>query len=353
MNLYDIENYDYELPPELIAQVPARRRDESRLLVVERKKGTLKEALFHELPDLLTPGDLLVLNDTRVIAARLYGRKGTGGAVEILILGGVSLDQGGGRRRYCLLRSSKPPRVGTVIYFGEGLKARVEEVLGGGIVRLYFAGERPLEEYISKMGCTPLPPYIRREGSGDLEEMDRDRYQTVYARVPGAVAAPTAGLHFTEQLLERLDSKGIETCRITLHVGYGTFQPVRVSDIREHNLMAESYNIPADSASAVNRAKGEGRRVVAVGTTVVRTLESSALESGSVKAGEGQTDLVVRPGFPFSIVGGLITNFHLPRSSLLFLVSAFAGLKLIKEAYAYAVRERFRFFSYGDAMLIL
>ncbi len=352
MDIFDIQSYDYDLAPELIAQAPAGRRDTSRLLVAYRGEGRLSERHFYDLPDLLAPGDVLVINDTRVVAARLSGRKETGGSVELLVLGP---NQGEGCRdagRICLMKSSKPPKRGSKLLFDESLSGRIDDVLGEGLVRISFFSDSPFEGIFEKIGKVPLPPYIRREGTESVD-IDRERYQTVYARVPGAVAAPTAGLHFTDELLEKLRKKGIEICRITLHVGYGTFQPVRVDDIREHHLRPERYSIGVESAARISAAKRRGSRVIAVGTTVVRALESSAIKSGGIESRDAETDLLIIPGFSFSVIDGLVTNFHLPRSSLMFLVSAFAGLEFIREAYNYAAQNRFRFFSYGDAMLIL
>jgi S-adenosylmethionine:tRNA ribosyltransferase-isomerase len=353
MDFFEVNSFDYELPAELIAQAPVLKRDASRLLVADRRTGKLTEGHFYDLPDLLHPLDILVLNDTRVVAARLSGKKDTGGAVEVLVLGECRQDAAVSSACYCLLRSSKPPKQGGLIFFGDRYCGRIEEVLGGGLVKISFSGDVSVEHLMEEMGQVPLPRYIRRDKDDPGRELDRDRYQTVYARVPGAVAAPTAGLHFTGELLGRIKEKGILVCPITLHVGYGTFQPVRVNDIRLHRLATERYRIEKDSAEKITEARKQGRRVVAVGTTVVRALESSALRTGEVTAGEGETDLLIFPGFSFSVVDSLVTNFHLPRSSLLFLVAAFAGFDFIMEAYRYAVRQRFRFFSYGDAMLII
>ncbi|NCO58954.1 MAG: tRNA preQ1(34) S-adenosylmethionine ribosyltransferase-isomerase QueA [Deltaproteobacteria bacterium CG_4_8_14_3_um_filter_51_11] len=350
MGIFDIGSYNYNLPPELIAQAPAASRDASRLLVACRAEGRLSERRFYDLPKLLTPGDVLVINDTRVMAARLSGRKESGGSVELLVLG--SSDGSRCAERDCLMKSSKPPRKGLKISFEGGLSGCVDRVIGDGMVRISFFSNSPLEDVLERIGRVPLPPYIKRDGEKSAD-IDRERYQTVYARVPGAVAAPTAGLHFTDALIERLAERGIEVCPITLHVGYGTFQPVRVEDIRKHCLHSERYCISDGSAERIRTAKARGGRVIAVGTTAVRALESSAIETGEIRSGDAETDLLIIPGFGFSVVDGLITNFHLPRSSLMFLVSAFAGLQFIKDAYNYAVLNRFRFFSYGDAMLIL
>lgn len=352
MGIFDIGSYDYNLPPELIAQAPAATRDASRLLVACRAEGRLSEKRFYDLPNLLTSGDVLVVNDTRVMAARLSGRKESGGSVELLVMG--PSDGSRCAERDCLMKSSKPPRKGLKITFEGGLSGCVDEVIGDGLVRISFFSDSPMEldDVLERIGKVPLPPYIKRDGE-KYADIDRERYQTVYARVPGAVAAPTAGLHFTDALIGRLAEMGIDVCPITLHVGYGTFQPVRVEDIREHRLHSERYCISDGSAERIRAAKGRGGRIIAVGTTAVRALESSAMETGGIRSGDAETDLLIIPGFGFSVVDGLITNFHLPRSSLMFLVSAFAGLQFIKDAYNYAVLNHFRFFSYGDAMLIL
>ncbi len=349
--MFALEDYDYPLPQELIAQHPAARRDHARLLALERGKNGFSDRVFHQLPKLLTPGDLLVVNDTRVVSARLPGRKETGGAVEVLVIEQPWRPGEDILTRTCLLRSSKPPREGTRLLFGAGGWGEVEAVQGDGRVRIRFGGCRSVEEMLDRQGRIPLPPYIRRpEGASDL---DRERYQTVYAAHRGAVAAPTAGLHFTADLIARLRTAGICLAALTLHVGYGTFSPVRSRDIREHRVDGEDYEIPEETAAAIAAARAKGRRVVAVGTTVVRALESAAGPDGRVRPREGRTELLITPGFPFRVVDALITNFHLPRSSLLFLVAAFAGLDTVRRAYAWAIERRYRFYSYGDAMLIL
>ncbi len=333
--------YGYELPPELIAQRPAEPRPAARLLVLECAGGALRDGRFADLPALLRPGDLLVLNDTRVIPARLPGRKDSGGAIEVLIE--RVLDR---NRALAQCRASKPLRTGRTLEF-EGTRARV---LGrrDEFYELQFEGDTPLPELLERIGHVPLPPYIGRPD----EAADRERYQTVYARVPGAVAAPTAGLHFDAALIERLKARGVRFAHITLHVGAGTFQPLRVADPRGHRLHAERLAVGAATCAAVNAARAEGRRVIAVGTTVVRALESAG-RTGALVPHEGETDIFIYPGFRFRIVDGLVTNFHLPESTLLMLVCAFAGTGPVLAAYRHAVRERYRFYSYGDAMFIV
>jgi S-adenosylmethionine:tRNA ribosyltransferase-isomerase len=350
--MFDIEDYDFELKEELIAQTPAPDRDRSRLLHVDRDEACFSDHSFYDLPVLLTPGDLLVINNTRVVPARLYGQKESGGRAEILVLEHPeSLDEKLSEIRWCLLKSSKRPKKGSRILFEKGLIGTIEELDEGGLTRITFSGPVPIDHILEDDGAMPLPPYIKREDNG-LAALDRERYQTIFSAKRGAIAAPTAGLHFTEEIVSALKKRDIEVTGITLHVGYGTFQPVRVRDIREHILAEEYYSIPDETASSIRRAKDEGRRVIAVGTTTVRTLESAAIKLGTVEASSGKTGLLITPGFRFRVIDGLITNFHLPRSSLLFLVSAFGGRELIKRAYAHAVRSEYRFFSYGDAMLI-
>ncbi|NLD36926.1 MAG: tRNA preQ1(34) S-adenosylmethionine ribosyltransferase-isomerase QueA [Desulfatiglans sp.] len=350
--MFDIEEYDFELREELIAQTPAPDRDRSRLLYVEKLEGRISDYRFYDLPMLLTPGDLLIINNTRVVPARLYGHKESGGRAEILVLEHPeTLDENISESRWCLLKSSKRPKKGSRIFFEKGLIGTVEEVTEGGLARISFLGAASIDHILENDGTIPLPPYIKREDNG-LAPLDRERYQTIFSAKRGAVAAPTAGLHFTDEIVSALKKRDIEVTGITLHVGYGTFQPVRVTDIREHILAEEYYSITGETASAIRRAKDEGRRVVAVGTTTVRTLESAAIKSGCIEPSSGKTGLLITPGFRFRVIDALITNFHLPKSSLLFLVSAFGGRELIKKAYAHAVRSEYRFFSYGDAMLI-
>ena len=329
-------DFDYDLPPEAIAQHPGER-GESRLLMLGRTTG---ERRFAELPDLLDPGDLLVVNDTRVIPARLRARRPTGGRVEILLV-----EREESASWWCLLRPGRRLPPGAPLAVEGGPSARVEERADGRF-RLTF--EQPIEPLLKEIGETPLPPYIDRP----VEPRDRERYQTVYAARPGAVAAPTAGLHFTPALLAALERRGIRQASLTLHVGPGTFRPVKAENPEEHVLDSERFEIPEATAEAVAATRRNGRRVVAVGTTVVRSLEAAATSDGLVAAGAGRTGLYIRPGYGFRVVDRLITNFHLPRSTLLMLVCAFAGRNRVLDAYRQAVGSGFRFYSYGDAMLV-
>jgi S-adenosylmethionine:tRNA ribosyltransferase-isomerase len=339
-----LSDFDYPLPEELIAQAPVTPRDASRLLVVP-PDAPPRHAAFTDLPGLLDAGDLLVFNDTRVIPARLVGRKPSGGRVELLLC--EPLEGGLGRRWRAMGQASKPIREGAVLEF-DGLAARVDQVEGEGfyVVTLDREG-RDLEAALGRAGRIPLPPYVRRAPSAE----DAERYQTVYARAPGSAAAPTAGLHFTPALLERLAARGVLRTAVTLHVGPGTFLPVRGDSIEGHRMHGERYVVPAAAAAAVADARGRGARVVAVGTTSVRTLES-AWRDGAVQAGEGRTELFIRPGYRYRAVDALVTNFHLPRSTLLMLVCAFGGTDRVLAAYREAVADRYRFFSYGDAMFL-
>jgi S-adenosylmethionine:tRNA ribosyltransferase-isomerase len=339
-----LSEFDYALPEELIAQEPVSPRDASRLLVLPAD-GPPRHETFAALETLLDPGDLLVFNDTKVIPARLVGRKETGGKVELLLC--EPLDGGLGRRWRALGRASKPIRVGAALAF-DGLAARVVEAEGEGfyVVDLDREGDR-LEAALLRAGRVPLPPYIRREPG----EADRERYQTIWARAPGSAAAPTAGLHFTEPLLERLRGRGIRTASVTLHVGPGTFLPVRGESVEDHRMHPERYEVSAGATAEIDACRARGSRVVAVGTTSVRTLES-AFDGARVAPGAGRTALFVRPGHALRVVDALITNFHLPRSTLLMLVCAVGGTERVLAAYRDAVARRYRFFSYGDAMLV-
>ena len=351
--MYRVADYDYDLPAELIAQVPALRRDESRLLSVERSSEGISDHHFYDLPSLLKAGDLLVVNDAEVVPARLYGEKETGGRVEILVIDHPAKPRKGGQdRRWCLVKASKRPKQGSAIAFPDGLTGIVETLSENGKVLLRFKGEHSLDYVLKKRGCLPLPPYIKRDNNDKRSEIDRERYQTIFSRYSGAVAAPTAGLHFTRDLLTALQSRGVTIVSITLLVGHDTFRPVRVQDIRKHTLESESYTVSPTAASSIRKAKIEGKRVIAVGTTVVRALETVSHKKGVIKADSGSTDLLIYPGFDFQAVDALLTNFHLPRSSLLFLVAAFAGRELTLRAYQWAIEKRYRFYSYGDAMLI-
>lgn len=336
---YTLRDFDYELPPELIAQHPLPQRSASRLL---RLSGdTLADLTFTDLPALLQPGDVLVFNDTRVIKARLFGSKPTGGRIELLVE--RLLDD---REFLAHIRASHGPRSGTRIRLADAVDATV---IGRDhdLFRVRLESECDLSEFLEQHGRVPLPPYITHTAN----DSDLARYQTVYARVPGAVAAPTAGLHFDEAMMDRLRASGIVFAHVTLHVGAGTFRPVRVEDIAAHRMHSEWYEIPTTTVSAIDAARERGARVVAVGTTSLRALESAA-RTGALAPGAGETELFITPGFGFRVVDRLITNFHLPRSTLLMLVSAFAGMASIRRAYAHAIGGRYRFFSYGDAMLI-
>lgn len=343
--MYALSDYDYELPEGLIAQHPARQRDQSRLFCLDRATGRWAHRLFVDIVDLLNAGDILVLNNTQVIPGRLLGRKESGGKAEVLIL---NYAQGIGDKVFqCLVKSSKRPKPGSRILFGRGLTGRVEMV-SPTTCTVSFRDREGFDRILQQVGHIPLPPYIHREDASQ----DRQSYQTVYACRKGAIAAPTAGLHFTEDLLARLARKGVLVTYLTLHVGYGTFVPVRVADIREHCMHPEWFTLPAETARAINAAKTDGRRVVAVGTTSVRTLEYCAAPAGRVQPRSDMCDLFIYPGYKFKMVDAMITNFHLPQSTLLMLVSAFAGRERILAAYEEAVRGNYRFYSYGDAMLI-
>jgi S-adenosylmethionine:tRNA ribosyltransferase-isomerase len=333
----------YELPPERIAQAPAPTRSGSRLLVLDGATGDVQDRRFTDLPDLLRAGDLLVMNDTRVVPARLYGHKESGGQVEVLVERIL-----GEHRLLAQVRASKSPQAGTLLILDENVRARVAD-RRGEFFELDFDGDESLLAVLERIGHTPLPPYITRPGSETAE--DRERYQTVYARAPGAVAAPTAGLHFDTDLLAALDRMGVERTFVTLHVGAGTFQPMRVDDIDQHRMHSEIVEVGEQACASINRARAEGRRVIAVGTTVVRALESIAGETG-VAPYTGETDIFIYPGFAFRVVDAMITNFHLPESTLLMLVCAFAGRTAVLDAYRHAVRQGYRFFSYGDAMFV-
>jgi S-adenosylmethionine:tRNA ribosyltransferase-isomerase len=344
-------DFDYDLPPELIAQHPAPRRDESRLLVVDRRGGGVGHRRFADLPELLAPGDLLVLNDTKVFPARTHGiRAATGGSVEVLFL----REEAKGRW-LALTRSGGKLRSGEeLLLCGGDLRVRIAERRGqeGDVLRLPSGADLPA--LLEERGEVPLPPYIHRDAAADpASAADRERYQTVYARETGAVAAPTAGLHFTPEVFRALDSRGVQRAVLTLHVGPGTFRPVKTEEVGDHRMGAEEYSIGEGAAAVINQARGAGGRVVAVGTTVCRVLESVAQADGSVTAGDGWTDLFIVPPHRFRAVDALLTNFHLPRSTLLMLVSAFAGRDRVLGAYREAVAERYRFYSYGDCCLFL
>ena len=335
-------DFYFELPDELIAQTPLQQRDSSRLLLLDKQKGELQHRHFYELPDMLGEGDCLVLNDSRVLPARLLGTRSTGGSVELVLL----RDLGEGRWE-CLSRPGKKTRPGAELRFGDGeLTATVEDVVEGGnrIVRFHYEGI--FLEVLERLGKMPLPPYIKEE------LQDAERYQTVYSRELGSAAAPTAGLHFTKDLLEKISAKGVKICYVTLHVGLGTFRPVKEDEIEDHAMHSEFCIIPEETARIVTETKKNRGRVIAVGTTSCRTLESFAREDGTLPAGSRWTDIFIYPGYQFKCIDALITNFHLPESTLIMLVSALAGREHVLQAYQIAVKERYRFFSFGDAMFI-
>ena len=338
----NISDFDYFLPEKQIAQVPADPRDSSRMMVLSPKTQTIEHRHFYQLDEYLTDGDVLIFNDTRVIPARLIGvRQPTGGKAEVFLLRQLERD-----RWEVLVKPGKKMRVGSVITFGHALSCEVlaHTDFGGRIVK--FSYEGIFEEILDRLGTMPLPPYIHET----LE--DPERYQTIYSREKGSAAAPTAGLHFTESLMDRLRKKGVHLGFVTLHVGLGTFRPVQVDEIEDHVMHSEFYSIPTETADLIRMAKQEGRRVVAVGTTSIRTLESAAVDHGMIEAKQGWTNIFIYPGYQFKIVDAVITNFHLPKSTLIMLVSAFAGREFTLQAYRTAVEENYRFFSFGDAMLI-
>ena len=341
----DINEFNYYLPPELIAQEPLPQRDKSRLMVLDRQMNRLEHKYFPDLINYLTPGNVLVFNETKVIPARLYGRKVNGGArVEVLL----TKEQRGGLRWEALVRPARRVKVGSLLTFGNGLLTGkvVEETAAGGRI-IEFQNKDTFKASLEKIGLMPLPPYIKKYPA------DPTRYQTVYARLEGSVAAPTAGLHFTPELLTQIKEKGGQVVFVLLHVGLGTFQPVRKKIVSCHQMHSEYFSVGADAAEVINKGRRQGKRIIAVGTTTVRCLETMALESGEVKSGAGWTDLFIYPGYRFKAIDGLVTNFHLPRSTLLLMVSALAGREKILQAYQEAIKQRYRFYSFGDAMLIL
>jgi S-adenosylmethionine:tRNA ribosyltransferase-isomerase len=379
-----VSEFDYELPPELIAQLPLEERTASRLLRLNRKTGIRQDGFFREFPHILRNNDLLVMNNTRVFPARLYGRRSgqrsqalssnnrtsqgfPAGRIEVLLTHQLSVDP---NEWECLVKPGRKIGLGERLYFGagmgesEGSSGLEAEVVGRGDFgerKIRFTPVPDFFDRIERIGRVPLPPYIRRGDEVEGINKDRERYQTVYARAHGSVAAPTAGLHFTGETIEQIRDRGIETAEITLHVGLGTFQPVRVEKVEDHRLHREKYGIPKDVALAINRAKREGRRVVAVGTTTVRTLEYAAekaadpaggVREGWLEAGSGEADIFIYPGYRFRIVDAVLTNFHLPQSTLLMLVCAFGGKEAVMNAYLHAIAKRYRFYSYGDCMFI-
>ncbi len=342
-----LQDFDYPLPEELIAQWPAPDRERSRMMVVDRATGVLQDRVFLEFPEMLRKGDVLVINDSKVIPARLFARKTTGAAVEILLL--RSREGASSTRWEALLRPAKRIRAGTTMELDGGASVRVLERIDDRKWAVEFRTDEPFESFLRRRGHAPLPPYIRRPKAGAASPADLERYQTVYARHPGSVAAPTAGLHFTEAILDQIRGSGIDVATVTLHVGYGTFTPVEAEQIEDHTMDEEYFEIGAETAEAVNAA----RRVVAVGTTSTRVLESAADERGRIRAASGSTGLYIYPGYRFRCVGALLTNFHLPKSSLFLLACAFGGRELIFSAYQRAIAEKYRFYSYGDCMMIV
>ena len=338
----DVKDFYYDLPEELIAQVPIQKRDESRLLVLDRENKTIEHKIFKDILDYLKPGDCLVRNNTKVLPARIYGKKETGANVEFLLLNNIE-----GDIWESIVRPGNKLHVGTKVIFGDGLlTAEILELMEGGTRKVKFTYNGIFNEILDQIGLMPLPPYIHEE----LKE--KDRYQTVYAKYQGSAAAPTAGLHFTDELLEKIKEKGVEIANVTLHVGIGTFRPVKVEKIEDHHMHTEHFYIKPEDVEKINKTKKNGGRIISVGTTSTRVLESIANEQGLVREVEGDTNIFIYPGYKFKCVDALITNFHLPESTLLMLVSALAGKDYIMNAYEEAVKEKYRFFSFGDAMFI-
>lgn len=353
---FRLSTYEYELPTDLIAQEPARVRDESRLMLINRKSSSISHHHFKELPSLLNESDVLVLNETAVIPVQIKGYKSTGGSVELLALDPAGRSGSGpdgfGALRECLVKSSKPLRNGQEVFIDGQTILKVAQPLRPGRAIIQFpCNDNALPDFLKTYGRTPLPPYIKPKNDSDMEH--RSRYQTIYSKKPGSVAAPTAGLHFTDELLKEIEGRGITVLKITLHVGLGTFMPMRERDIRLHKMETEYFDIPEGVAGQINSAIKSGRRIVAVGSTSMRTLESAAKDNNSVMFGPQHTDLFIIPGYKFKIVGAMITNFHLPHSTLLSLVASFSGIPMIKDTYEKAIKHRYRFFSYGDASLII
>lgn len=346
-----IDELDYMLPSELIAQKPSEVRGGSRLLVLNKADGGLADNMFCDIEDMIKPGDCLVVNDTKVLAARFFGRRNSGAALEGLFLNTVD-----GNRWNVMLRNSRKVKLGErIILFDkdkqDSITAIAVDKCDDGTFIIEVESELDVEGVLDLIGYAPLPPYIKRPDGGDAPEYDKDRYQTVFADKSGAVAAPTAGLHFTDTMLERLKAKGVHYARVTLHVGAGTFKPVTADNVEDHDIHSERYGIDAENAAIINKAKAQGGRIIAAGTTSVRTLETVACE-GDIRAASGDTRLFITPGFEYRAVDAMITNFHLPKSTLLALVGAFAGMDNVMNAYKHAVEQRYRFFSYGDAMFV-
>jgi S-adenosylmethionine:tRNA ribosyltransferase-isomerase len=334
-------DFDFYLPDELIAQFPAKERSASRLLRLNGHSGELQDTQFAHLCEFIESGDLLIFNNTQVIKARLAGQKSTGGAIEALVERVID-----DHHVLAHIRASKSPKPGSRLIFANAFEAEVES-RQEDLFLLRIDSNRPILDLLDQYGALPLPPYITHTA----DETDDERYQTVYAKIPGAVAAPTAGLHFDESMLKHLQDKGVRVAFVTLHVGAGTFQPVRVDNIHEHKMHSELYSVPEETVALIQATKAAGKKITAVGTTALRALESAA-QSGEIKAGNGDTNIFITPGYQFKVVERLLTNFHLPKSTLMMLVSAFAGADNIKHAYQHAIEEKYRFFSYGDAMLI-
>ena len=340
-----ITEFNFELPDELIAQEPLQNREKSRMLAVNRTAQTFKDESFSDFPKFLQKGDVVVLNNTKVFPARLFGTSETGGKIELFLVRETE-----NQVWETLARPARRLNIGKKISFGENLSAEVLGKTEEGRVFVRFETSGDFDEILEKIGKTPLPPYIKREaGNSDL---DRERYQTVFARKKGAIAAPTAGLHFTPQILDEIKNLGAEIAEITLHVGYGTFEPVRVADLSEHKVLPEHYEITAETAEILNAAQAENRRIIAIGTTTTRTLESAMTKHGIFVAEKNTADLTITPGYEFRAIDGLLTNFHLPQSSLLVLTSTFGGAELIINSYKHAVASRYRFYSYGDCMFV-
>ena len=338
-----VSDFNYDLPEELIAQTPIEKRDESRLMILDRKEQTIEHKKFKDIIDYLEPGDCLVRNNTKVIPARIYGKKETGANVEFLLLNNIE-----GDIWESIVRPGNKLHVGTKVIFGDGiLKAEILDIMPGGTRKVKFSYKGIFNEILDKIGLMPLPPYIHER----LKQ--KDRYQTVYAKYDGSAAAPTAGLHFTDELLEEIKKKGVEIANVTLHVGIGTFRPVKVEEIEKHNMHSEHYYIKQEDVEKINNTRKNGGRIISVGTTSCRVLESIADDNGMVKECEGDTSIFIYPGYKFKCIDALITNFHLPESTLIMLVSAFAGKDYIMNAYEEAVKEKYRFFSFGDAMFII
>ena len=337
-----VSDFNYDLPEELIAQVPLEKRDESKLMVLDREKQTIEHKVFKDIIDYLEPGDCLVRNNTKVIPARIYGKKETGANVEFLLLKNIE-----GDIWESIVRPGNKLHVGAKVIFGDGLlKAEILDTMPGGTRKVKFYYNGIFNEILDQIGLMPLPPYIHEE----LKQ--KDRYQTVYAKYEGSAAAPTAGLHFTPELLKKIEEKGIKIANVTLHVGIGTFRPVKETEVEKHEMHSEHYYIKQEDVDKINEAKKQGKKVISVGTTSCRVLETIADENGFVKVSEGDTQIFIYPGYKFKCIDGLITNFHLPQSTLLMLVSALAGKDYVMKAYNEAVKQKYRFFSFGDAMFI-